>query len=174
MPLRGGGQTPNGKCHLKFPFWFFESFPNPKYVSWKRGPIGHRLIRGLWSVWDQGQIGRGRYLSHSEGGCCWSSDDEDHITMEVWWTCHHSDCYPATRVNMIKSSPDHTGFYLIRLDSIWSMFNGPGGLQGKHADHRAAVVVIRLSEEISASSLSQGHRPTRVEAFQLPPPIVTV
>ena len=28
MPLRaGGGRTPNGKCHLKFPFWFFESVP---------------------------------------------------------------------------------------------------------------------------------------------------
>ena len=23
----GGGQTPNGKCHFKFPFWFFDSFP---------------------------------------------------------------------------------------------------------------------------------------------------
>ena len=22
-----GGQTPNGKCHLKFPFWLFEPFP---------------------------------------------------------------------------------------------------------------------------------------------------
>ena len=29
VPLRGegGGRTPNGKCHLKFPFWFFDSFP---------------------------------------------------------------------------------------------------------------------------------------------------
>ena len=27
MPLRGGGRTPNGKCHLKFPFWLFDSFP---------------------------------------------------------------------------------------------------------------------------------------------------
>ena len=26
--IRGGGRTPNGKCHLKFPFWFFETFPN--------------------------------------------------------------------------------------------------------------------------------------------------
>ena len=25
---RGGGRTPNGKCHLKFPFWLFDSFPN--------------------------------------------------------------------------------------------------------------------------------------------------
>ena len=24
----GGGRPPNGKCHLKFPFWFFESVPN--------------------------------------------------------------------------------------------------------------------------------------------------
>ena len=23
----GGGRTPNGKCHLKFPFWFFDSLP---------------------------------------------------------------------------------------------------------------------------------------------------
>ena len=23
----GGGRTPNGKCHLKFPFWFFAPFP---------------------------------------------------------------------------------------------------------------------------------------------------
>ena len=29
MPLRGGGggRPPNGKCHLKFPFWLFEPFP---------------------------------------------------------------------------------------------------------------------------------------------------
>ena len=26
--IKGGGRTPNGKCHLKFPFWFFDSFPN--------------------------------------------------------------------------------------------------------------------------------------------------
>ena len=26
----GGGRTPNGKCHLKFPFWLFETFPYPK------------------------------------------------------------------------------------------------------------------------------------------------
>ena len=36
LPLRGGG-GPNGKCHLKFPFWFFDSFPYSKsnivYVS---------------------------------------------------------------------------------------------------------------------------------------------
>ena len=24
----GGGGTPNGKSHLKFPFWFFDSLPN--------------------------------------------------------------------------------------------------------------------------------------------------
>ena len=24
----GGGRTPNGKCHLKFPFWFFDYLPN--------------------------------------------------------------------------------------------------------------------------------------------------
>ena len=24
----GGGRPPNGKCHLKFPFWFFDSVPN--------------------------------------------------------------------------------------------------------------------------------------------------
>ena len=23
----GGGRTPNGKCHLKFPFWFFAPLP---------------------------------------------------------------------------------------------------------------------------------------------------
>ena len=23
----GGGRTPNGKCHLKFPFWFFAHLP---------------------------------------------------------------------------------------------------------------------------------------------------
>ena len=22
-----GGRTPNGKCHLKFPFWFFDYLP---------------------------------------------------------------------------------------------------------------------------------------------------
>ena len=27
MPLRRGGRTPNGKYHLKFPFWLFEPFP---------------------------------------------------------------------------------------------------------------------------------------------------
>ena len=30
LPLRGGeggGRTPNGKCHLKFPFWFSAPFP---------------------------------------------------------------------------------------------------------------------------------------------------
>ena len=25
--IKGGGRTPNGKCHLKFPFWFFDSVP---------------------------------------------------------------------------------------------------------------------------------------------------
>ena len=28
--IKGGGRTPNGKCHPKFPFWFFEPFP---YIS---------------------------------------------------------------------------------------------------------------------------------------------
>ena len=27
VPLRGGGSTPNGKNHLKFPFWLFENVP---------------------------------------------------------------------------------------------------------------------------------------------------
>ena len=26
----GGGRTPNGKCHLKFPFWFFDYLPKEK------------------------------------------------------------------------------------------------------------------------------------------------
>ena len=25
--IKGGGRTPNGKCHLKFPFWFFDYLP---------------------------------------------------------------------------------------------------------------------------------------------------
>ena len=29
----GGGATPNGKCHLKFPFWFFDSFPYAKSLT---------------------------------------------------------------------------------------------------------------------------------------------
>ena len=35
MPLRGGegGRTPNGKCHLKFPFWL--SAPLPKFATIK-------------------------------------------------------------------------------------------------------------------------------------------
>ena len=37
----------------------------------------------------------------------------------IWWTCHHSDCYPATRVNMIKSSPDQIRFYLINVQWPW-------------------------------------------------------
>ena len=28
----GGGRTPNGKCHLKFPFWLFETFPKVKIL----------------------------------------------------------------------------------------------------------------------------------------------
>ena len=38
MPLRGGrgGRTPNGKYHLKFPFWLFAPFPN----------------EGLWRSWS--------------------------------------------------------------------------------------------------------------------------
>ena len=36
MPLRGGvgGRTPNGKCHLKFPFWFSAYLPNHSYHKW--------------------------------------------------------------------------------------------------------------------------------------------
>ena len=30
MPLRGGGSTPNGKNHLKFPFWLLAHVPNLK------------------------------------------------------------------------------------------------------------------------------------------------
>ena len=26
--IKGGGRTPNGKCHLKFPFWLSAPFPN--------------------------------------------------------------------------------------------------------------------------------------------------
>ena len=36
VPLRGvggGGQTPNGKCHLKFPFLLFEPFPNARLAN---------------------------------------------------------------------------------------------------------------------------------------------
>ena len=29
----GGGRTPNGKCHLKFPFWFFAHLPYQIYRS---------------------------------------------------------------------------------------------------------------------------------------------
>ena len=34
MPLRGGGggRTPNGKNHLKFPFWSLEPLPYPFYI----------------------------------------------------------------------------------------------------------------------------------------------
>ena len=31
--IKGGGRTPNGKCHLKFPFWFFESVPYSDFNS---------------------------------------------------------------------------------------------------------------------------------------------
>ena len=33
----GGGRAPNGKCHLKFPFWFFDSVP---YTSTSLGLWG--------------------------------------------------------------------------------------------------------------------------------------
>ena len=54
MPLRGG-RTPNGKCHLKFPFWFFDSLPNGKCRNrptrlsrlafpWKRSPRNMKAL----------------------------------------------------------------------------------------------------------------------------------
>ena len=36
MPLRGGS-TPNGKYHLKFPFWLLEHLP--KWKEWKKSMI---------------------------------------------------------------------------------------------------------------------------------------
>ena len=49
----------------------------------------------------------------------WGSYNHWLLIREIWWTCHHSDCYPATRVNMIKSSPDQPGFYLINVQWPW-------------------------------------------------------
>ena len=35
MPLRGGGLTPNGEYHFKFPFlWLFEPLPYLNNISW--------------------------------------------------------------------------------------------------------------------------------------------
>ena len=48
VPLRGGGRTPNGKCHLKFPFRFFlhpSLTCNRTPKTWKTSTI--RAIKGL-------------------------------------------------------------------------------------------------------------------------------
>ena len=49
----GGGRTPNGKCHLKFPFWLCDYFPytgyrrNQEQVTGKKE--GHQTKCTIWS-----------------------------------------------------------------------------------------------------------------------------
>ena len=39
--IKGGGRTPNGKCHLKFPFWLFEPFHN--FLCMQQASIPQRV-----------------------------------------------------------------------------------------------------------------------------------
>ena len=44
----GGGRTPNGKCHLKFPFWLLAHLPLTMLLQWSDlGPIKK------WSTWPE-------------------------------------------------------------------------------------------------------------------------
>ena len=54
----GGGRTPNGKCHLKFPFWLFDSFPESK--------IRRLLYNETLSIkWNKSKLNlTSKYLGH--------------------------------------------------------------------------------------------------------------
>ena len=46
--IKGGGRTPYGKCHLKFPFWFFEPVPKAICQNWIKQHIFHK--KTVWST----------------------------------------------------------------------------------------------------------------------------
>ena len=43
--IKGGGPTPNGKNHLKFPFWLFDNLP--KCITWYNGDEEEIDINGI-------------------------------------------------------------------------------------------------------------------------------
>ena len=55
----GGGRTPNGKNHLKFPFWLLEPLPKPffrlKYVKSKRNDSSICMFiqtKSFWTIYN--------------------------------------------------------------------------------------------------------------------------
>ena len=76
IKLRGGGRSPNGKCHLKFPFWFFAHLPylvnstagqnqvrlldSTGFNAWG---LHNSLANLMSSPWNKGiQVKRVRYI----------------------------------------------------------------------------------------------------------------
>ena len=116
--------------------------------EWKvqRDPVGHYwLMRRLWLVRDQGR---------KEGGA------------KLGFDSHPGGGGGGGLLACLVIS-DH----LI----VWSaLINDHGGIQGWSSCHCGRYPVIRRNLRILVIPGSPLHRPTRVEAFQLPPPIVTV
>ena len=88
----GGGRTPNGKCHLKFPFWFFDYLPilvickmqPPKQdLIIKLGALSPQVrVRQVFRPWlrwhklqsssDHSWKGKNGRRGHLLLHCCWT------------------------------------------------------------------------------------------------------
>ena len=109
MPLRGGGgggRTPNGKCHLKFPFWFSGYLPYKKPflqvnqdILWQRGlsqgthSARLKVKRGVNSPddlhdgflsTDEGGLRRHLHTGHTYRSQIWGSRFLAVTVMMVW------------------------------------------------------------------------------------------
>ena len=59
-----GGRTPNGKCHLKFPFWFSAPFPNPQKWFFTNFRVE---VKFGWNTMEQISQGRAKMEERENG-----------------------------------------------------------------------------------------------------------
>ena len=87
----GGGPTPNGENHLKFPFWLFASFPKNFFASCLSLPkLKRPLFKETWGFWrGDGQTGpsnrcRGHRRLHPPASPHRAHRQEEEVAAEVW------------------------------------------------------------------------------------------
>ena len=111
MPLRGrgGGRTPNGKCHLKFPFWL--SAPFPKHLCC---PTERSQWLFLWSAesWSFHQQPGVPPLVVPGSRRCPSSSGPLRLASSLLHSLYHHYHYHYKTPCWITSSASHHVLYL--------------------------------------------------------------
>ena len=140
MPLRGGGWTPNGKCHLKFPFWFFEPLPNYKYWDGSAVYVIFAHIRLLHQL----NMVKNTVTAFSCPQTPWSSSSSS------WWPCSISLRRPPGSGSWScwsSSTP---------APSPWSITTSRSGSPSSSVSNTSSISLLISTGSFSKDVFSQG------------------